>query len=81
VVPPVPCIFDVAIALSHQHVHGWWMVRRRIIVSHWERGRSATRPFRAPAGVDHRHLAIFKGAADLVAAFSYRDLENHLASP
>ena len=75
-------IFDVAISLSHTHVKGWWMGLVAGIIAMglgaWAIGNPdrSVLLFVSIIGI----WAIFKGAADLVAAFAYRSLKDAPAS-
>jgi uncharacterized membrane protein HdeD (DUF308 family) len=75
-------IFDVCIALSHTHVHGWWMPLIVGIIGIFLGAWAIGNPDRSVLllvsiiGI----WAIFKGAADLVASFSYRRLKKELAA-
>ena len=75
-------IFDVCIALSHTHVHGWWMPLIAGIIGISLGAWAIGNPDRSVLllvsiiGI----WAIFKGAADLVASFSYRRLKQELAA-
>ena len=75
-------IFDVAISLTHTHVKGWWM---RLIsgiigiaLGAWAVGNPdrSVLLFVTIIGI----WCIFKGAADLVASFSYRNMKKDLAA-
>ena len=74
-------IFDVCLALTHTHVHGWWMGLIvgiiGIALGAWAIGNPerSVLLFVTIIGV----WAIFKGAADLVASFEYRNLKHELA--
>jgi uncharacterized membrane protein HdeD (DUF308 family) len=71
-------IFDVAISLSHTHVKGWWMGLIAGIIAiglgAWAIGNPdrSVLLFVSIIGI----WAIFKGAADLVAAFAYRGMKD-----
>ena len=75
-------IFDVAISLSHTHVKGWWMGLVAGIIAMalgaWAIGNPdrSVLLFVSIIGI----WSIFKGAADLVAAFAYKSLKNDLAT-
>lgn len=75
-------IFDVAISLSHTHVRGWWMGLIAGVISialgAWAIGNPerSVLLFVTIVGI----WAIFKGAADLVAAFTYHSLKKDLAA-
>ena len=75
-------IFDVAISLSHTHVKGWWMGLVAGIIAMglgaWAIGNPdrSVLLFVSIIGI----WAIFKGAADLVAAFAYKSLKRELGS-
>ena len=74
-------IFDIAIALTHTHLRGWWL---GLIAGVVGIGLGAW-----AIGNPHRSVlllisiigiwTIFKGVFDLVAAFHYRDLKKTLA--
>ncbi len=74
-------IFDVVIALTHTHVHGWWMPLIAGLVGIFLGAWAIGNPDRSVLllvsiiGI----WAIFKGASDLVASFSYRSLKKQLA--
>jgi uncharacterized membrane protein HdeD (DUF308 family) len=74
--------FDVAISLSHTHVRGWWMGLVAGIISiglgAWAIGNPdrSVLLFVTIVGI----WAIFKGATDLVAAFTFREVKKDLAS-
>ncbi len=74
-------IFDVAISLSHTHVKGWWMGLIAGIIAiglgAWAIGNPdrSVLLFVSIIGI----WGIFKGAADLVAAFAYRSLKHETA--
>ncbi|MET0628541.1 MAG: DUF308 domain-containing protein [Acidimicrobiia bacterium] len=74
--------FDVAISLSHTHVRGWWMGLVAGIISiglgAWAIGNPdrSVLLFVTIVGI----WAIFKGATDLVAAFTFREVKKELAS-
>jgi uncharacterized membrane protein HdeD (DUF308 family) len=73
-------IFDVAMALSHTNVRGWWMPLVAgiigIALGAWAVGNPdrSVLLFVTIIGI----WAIFKGSADLVAAFSYRSMRKEL---
>lgn len=75
-------IFDVSIALSHTHVHGWWMPLIAGLIGIFLGAWAIGNPDRSVLllvsiiGI----WAIFKGAADLVASFSYHNLKKELAA-
>jgi uncharacterized membrane protein HdeD (DUF308 family) len=75
-------IFDVCISLSHTHVHGWWMVLISgiigIALGAWAIGNPdrSVLLFVTIIGI----WTIFKGAADLMAAFTYRSMKKELAA-
>ena len=75
-------IFDVAISLSHTHVKGWWMGLISgligIALGAWAVGNPdrSVLLFVTIIGI----WSVFKGAADLVAAFSYRSMKKELAA-
>jgi len=75
-------IFDVVISLSHTHVRGWWMGLIAGIISialgAWAIGNPerSVLLFVTIVGI----WAIFKGAADLVAAFMYHSEKKELAA-
>ena len=75
-------IFDVAISLSHTHVTGGgWASSPASSASRWARGRSATPTARCCCSSRSSGSGpIFKGAADLVAGFSYRSMKKELAA-
>jgi uncharacterized membrane protein HdeD (DUF308 family) len=74
-------MFDVAIALTHTHVRGWWMLLISgiigIALGAWAIGNPdrSVLLFVTIIGI----WCIFKGAADLVASFSYRNMKKDLA--
>jgi uncharacterized membrane protein HdeD (DUF308 family) len=74
-------IFDVCLALSHTHVHGWWMGLIAGIIAIGLGAWAIGNPDRSVLllvsiiGI----WSIFKGVADLVASFSYRRLKHQLA--
>jgi uncharacterized membrane protein HdeD (DUF308 family) len=74
-------IFDVALGLSHTHVHGWWMSLIAGLVGIFLGAWAIGNPDRSVLllvsiiGI----WSIFKGASDLVASFSYRRLKKQLA--
>ena len=76
-------IFDVAISLSHTHIHGWWMGL--------DLGRHQHRRWaRWAIGNPDRSVllfvtiigiwCIFKGVADLMASFSYKNMKKQFAA-
>jgi uncharacterized membrane protein HdeD (DUF308 family) len=75
-------IFDVAMSLSYMHVRGWWMGLISgiigIALGAWAIGNPerSVLLFISIIGI----WSIFKGAADLVAAFSYRSMKKELAA-
>jgi uncharacterized membrane protein HdeD (DUF308 family) len=75
-------IFDVCMALSHTHVHGWWMPLIAgligIVLGAWAIGNPDRSVLLLVSIIGI--WAIFKGAADLVASFSYHSLKNELAT-
>jgi uncharacterized membrane protein HdeD (DUF308 family) len=75
-------IFDVCIALSHTHVHGWWMPLIAgligIVLGAWAIGNPDRSVLLLVSIIGI--WAIFKGAADLVASFSYHSLKKELAT-
>ena len=76
-------IFDVAIvAVAHAHPRaGGWGSSPASSASGWVRGRSATPTARCCCSSRSSGSgAIFKGAADLVAGFSYRSMKKELAA-
>ncbi|HEX5587274.1 MAG TPA: DUF308 domain-containing protein, partial [Acidimicrobiia bacterium] len=74
--------FDVAISLSHTHVRGWWMGLVAGIIAiglgAWAIGNPdrSVLLFVTIVGI----WAIFKGATDLVAAFTFREVKKELAA-
>jgi uncharacterized membrane protein HdeD (DUF308 family) len=74
-------IFDVCMALSHTHVRGWWMPLIAgiigIALGAWAIGNPDRSVLLLVSIIGI--WSIFKGAADLVAAFAYRDLKKELA--
>ena len=75
-------IFDVCMALSHTHVRGWWMPLVAgiigIALGAWAIGNPDRSVLLLVSIIGI--WSIFKGAADLVAAFAYRDLKKDLAA-
>ena len=75
-------IFDVCMALSHTHVHGWWMPLIAgligIVLGAWAIGNPDRSVLLLVSIIGI--WAIFKGAADLVASFSYHSLKQELAT-
>ena len=75
-------IFDVCMALSHTHVHGWWMPLIAgligIVLGAWAIGNPDRSVLLLVSIIGI--WAIFKGAADLVASFSYHSLKKELAT-
>jgi uncharacterized membrane protein HdeD (DUF308 family) len=75
-------IFDIGIALSHMHMRGWWMGLVSgiigIALGAWAIGNPdrSVLLFVSIIGI----WCIFKGAADLVASFSYRSMKKELAA-
>ena len=75
-------IFDVVMSLSYMHVKGWWMGLISgvigIALGAWAVGNPdrSVLLFITIIGI----WSIFKGAADLVAAFSYRSMKKELAA-
>jgi uncharacterized membrane protein HdeD (DUF308 family) len=73
-------VFDVVISLTHTHLRGWWMGLIAGIISiglgAWAIGNPerSVLLFVTIVGI----WAIFKGVADLMAAFAYRDMKNDL---
>lgn len=74
-------IFDVTLALMHTHVRGWWMPLVGGIIGIALGAWAIGNPDRSVLllvtiiGI----WAIFRGAADLVASFQYRELKKELA--
>ncbi|MEA2272862.1 MAG: hypothetical protein QOI98_1570 [Solirubrobacteraceae bacterium] len=74
-------IFDVAMALSHTNVRGWWMPLIAGLIGIFLGAWAVGNPDRSVLllvsiiGI----WAIFKGAADLVASFAYRSVAKDLA--
>ena len=74
-------VFDVTMALMHTHVRGWWMPLVAgiigIALGAWAIGNPerSVLLFATIVGV----WAIFKGSADVVAAFMYRSEKKDLA--
>ncbi|MDQ1432302.1 MAG: hypothetical protein QOF40_2904 [Actinomycetota bacterium] len=74
-------IFDVAMALSHTNVRGWWMPLIAGLIGIFLGAWAVGNPDRSVLllvsiiGI----WAIFKGAADLVASFAYRSVARDLA--
>jgi len=75
-------IFDVSMALSHTHVHGWWMPLIAgligIVLGAWAIGNPDRSVLLLVSIIGI--WAIFKGAADLVASFSYHSLKKELTT-
>jgi uncharacterized membrane protein HdeD (DUF308 family) len=75
-------IFDVVMALSHTHVKGWWMPLVAgiigIALGAWAIGNPDRSVLLLVSIIGI--WSIFKGAADLVAAFAYRDLNKDLTA-
>jgi len=75
-------IFDIAISLSQMHMRGWWMGLIAGIISialgAWAIGNPdrSVLLFVSIIGI----WCIFKGAADLMASFSYKHLKKELAA-
>jgi uncharacterized membrane protein HdeD (DUF308 family) len=75
-------IFDIVIALSHTHMRGWWMGLIAGVISialgAWAIGNPdrSVLLFVSIIGI----WCIFKGAADLMASFSYKHLKKDLAA-
>jgi uncharacterized membrane protein HdeD (DUF308 family) len=75
-------IFDVGIALANTHVRGWWMGLIAGIIAIGLGAWAIGNPDRSVLllisiiGI----WSIFKGAADLVASFSYRSMKKELES-
>jgi uncharacterized membrane protein HdeD (DUF308 family) len=73
--------FDVAVSLSHTHIRGWWMGLVAGIIAiglgAWAIGNPdrSVLLFVTIVGI----WAIFKGATDLVAAFTFRATKQELA--
>jgi uncharacterized membrane protein HdeD (DUF308 family) len=73
---------DVAISLSHMHIKGWWMGLVAgvigIALGAWAIGNPerSVLLFVTIIGI----WSIFKGVADLVAAFAYRSMKKELAA-
>jgi uncharacterized membrane protein HdeD (DUF308 family) len=73
--------FDVAVSLAHTHVRGWWMGLVAGLVAiglgAWAIGHPerSVLLFVTIVGI----WAIFKGATDLVAAFTFHDVKRHLS--
>ena len=69
-------------SLSHTHIRGWWMGLISGVISialgAWAVGNPdrSVLLFLTIIGI----WAVFKGAADLVAAFSYRSMKKDLAA-
>ncbi|MFN8027201.1 MAG: DUF308 domain-containing protein [Acidimicrobiia bacterium] len=74
-------IFDVVIALSHTHVHGWWLGLVSGVIGIGLGAWAIGNPDRSVLllvtiiGI----WAIVKGVVDLVSAFRFRDLKKALA--
>lgn len=75
-------IFDVSMALSRTHVRGWWMPLVAgiigIALGAWAIGNPDRSVLLLVSIIGI--WAIFKGIADLMASFAYRDLKNGLAA-
>jgi uncharacterized membrane protein HdeD (DUF308 family) len=75
-------IFDCVIALSHTHLHGWWIGLVGGVIGIGLGAWAIGNPDRSVLllvsiiGI----WAIFKGAADLVASFEYRRIGKELAA-
>ena len=75
-------IFDITIALSHTHLRGWWMGLISgvigIALGAWAIGNPdrSVLLFVSIIGI----WCIFKGAADLMGSFSYKNLKKELAA-
>jgi uncharacterized membrane protein HdeD (DUF308 family) len=75
-------IFDVAVSLSHTHIKGWWMGLIAGIIAIALGGWAVGNPDRSVLlllsiiGI----WSIFKGTADLVAAFSFHSMKKELAA-
>lgn len=75
-------IFDVAISLSHTHIHGWWMGLISGVISiglgAWAIGNPdrSVLLFVTIIGI----WCIFKGIADLMAGFSYKNMKKQFAA-
>jgi uncharacterized membrane protein HdeD (DUF308 family) len=73
-------VFDVTMSLMHTHVRGWWMMLIAgiigIALGAWAIGNPerSVLLFVTIVGV----WTIFKGATDLVAAFTYRSMKKEL---
>ena len=74
--------FDVVMALSHTNVRGWWMPFIAgligIVLGAWAIGNPDRSVLLIISIIGI--WSIFKGAADLVAAFEYRNLKEDLAA-
>jgi uncharacterized membrane protein HdeD (DUF308 family) len=74
--------FDVGISLSHTHIRGWWMGLISGIISiglgAWAIGNPdrSVLLFVTIIGI----WCIFKGVADLMASFSYKDMKQEFAA-
>jgi uncharacterized membrane protein HdeD (DUF308 family) len=74
--------FDVGISLSHTHIHGWWMGLISGVISialgAWAIGNPdrSVLLFVTIIGI----WCIFKGVADLMGAFSYKNMKKELAA-
>jgi uncharacterized membrane protein HdeD (DUF308 family) len=75
-------VFDVSVALSHTHVRGWWMPLIAglvgILLGAWAIGNPDRSVLLLVSIIGI--WAIFKGAADLVASFSYHSLKKELSA-
>jgi uncharacterized membrane protein HdeD (DUF308 family) len=75
-------IFDVAVSLSHTHIKGWWMGLIAGIIAIALGAWAVGNPDRSVLlllsiiGI----WSIFKGTADLVAAFSFHSMKKELAA-
>ena len=71
-----------AISLSHTHIHGWWMGLISGVISialgAWAIGNPdrSVLLFVTIIGI----WCIFKGVADLMASFSYKNMKKELAA-
>jgi uncharacterized membrane protein HdeD (DUF308 family) len=74
--------FDVGISLSHTHIHGWWMGLISGVISiglgAWAIGNPdrSVLLFVTIIGI----WCIFKGVADLMGSFSYKNMKKELAA-
>jgi uncharacterized membrane protein HdeD (DUF308 family) len=75
-------IFDVAMALSHTHVRGWWMPLIAGLIGIFLGAWAIGNPDRSVLllvsiiGI----WSIFKGVADLMASFAYHSMKKELAA-